>query len=61
MGIVLDAGAEEDPFLLALLGKLPAAAGAALRLVLNIRYPGEYDRVLAHLDPSGPRPMSVTS
>lgn len=57
---VLDAGVEEDTFLLALPGKLPADAGAALRLVLSIRYPREYDRVLAHLAPSDPRSASVT-
>ncbi|MGH3902436.1 MAG: type III-B CRISPR module-associated Cmr3 family protein [Pseudonocardiaceae bacterium] len=49
---VLDSGAADDPFLLQLPGKLPAEAGAALRLVLGIRYPGEYEQVLDHLDPA---------
>lgn len=57
---VLDRGAAEDPFLLQLPGKLPADAGAALRLVLGIRYPGEYEQVLDHLDPPQ-RLASVTS
>ncbi|MGH3905067.1 MAG: type III-B CRISPR module-associated Cmr3 family protein [Pseudonocardiaceae bacterium] len=48
---VLDSGAAEDPFLAELPGKLPADAAAALRLVLGIRYPGEYEQVLDRLDP----------
>ncbi|MGH3692484.1 MAG: type III-B CRISPR module-associated Cmr3 family protein [Pseudonocardiaceae bacterium] len=47
---VLDGGAADDPFLLQLPDKL-GDAGAALRLVLRIRYPGEYEQVLDHLDP----------
>lgn len=57
---VLDSGAAEDPFLLQLPDKLPADAGAALRLVLGIRYPGEYEQVLDRLDPArSPDPRVV--